>query len=78
MTRLEWYQLESTRIGLELGTVKITDFAKYIRFSIYTEYLKKHDKTTAIQLAADECRCEQTTIYRAIDFFCNTMQKDEH
>ncbi len=70
MTRLEWYQLESTRIGLELGTVKITDFAKYIRYSIFQDYLAKgYDKATAIVLTSEEAKCDTTTVYRAIEFF---------
>jgi hypothetical protein len=70
VTRLEWLDSDFARVGIELGIVRPDIFAKYIRYSIFIEYSKKHDKATAIQLAADECRCEQTTIYRAIEFFC--------
>jgi len=71
MNRLEWLESDAARIGMELGIVRPDIFAKYIRYSIYIEYSKKHDKATAIQLTADHCKCEQTTIYRAIEFFCN-------
>lgn len=69
MTRLEWMSSDEARKGMELGIVRPDIFAKYIRYSIFVEYSKAHDKATAIQLTADECHCHCDTIYKALEFF---------
>ena len=69
MTRLEWCKSEFANEGLNLGTVNIDVMSKYIRYSIFVENLRKYDKTTAIQLTADECKCHTDTVYKAIEFF---------
>jgi len=69
VNRLEWLDSDFARQGIELGIVRPDIFAKYIRYSIFIEYSKKHDKATAIQLTADECKCHSDTIYLAIKFF---------
>jgi len=68
-TRLEWLSSDQARIGIELGIVRPDIYAKYIRYSIFCDFMKRNDKATAIQLAADHCRCDGLTIYRAIWFF---------
>lgn len=69
MTRLEWLDSDQARIGIELGIVRPDIYAKYIRYSVFIEHSKKHDKSTAIQLTADECHCHVDTIYKALEFF---------
>lgn len=69
MTRLEWMESDEAKQGMELGIVRPDIFAKYIRYSIFVEHLKTHDKATAIQLTADECHCHCDTIYKSLEFF---------
>lgn len=70
MTRLEWCKSDFANIGLHLGTVSPDVITKYIRYSIFVDYVNKgHNKVTAIQLTADECKCHTDTIYKALEFF---------
>jgi len=70
MTRLEWCKSEYANEGLRLGTVSTDVIAKYIRYSIFVDYISKgYNKGTAIQLTADECKCHTDTIYKALEFF---------
>lgn len=70
MTRLEWCKSDFANEGLRIGTVDIDVMKKYIRYSIFIQHLNSgNNKTTSIQLAADECKCHTDTIYKAIDFF---------
>jgi len=70
MTRLEWLESDQARIGIELGIVRPDIFAKYIRYSIYIDNIRKgYDKGTAVELTCEECRCDRATIYRALEFF---------
>lgn len=69
MTRLEWLDSDQARIGIELGIVRPDIYAKYIRYSVFVEHSKKHDKSTAIELTCEECKCDRATIYRALEFF---------
>lgn len=72
MTRLEWLSSDQARIGIELGIVRPDIYAKYIRYSIYQDYLKRgHEKGTAIELSCEECRCDRATMFRSLSFFKN-------
>jgi len=75
MTRLEWLDSDFARVGIELGIVRPDIFAKYIRYSIFIDYSKTHDKATAIQLTADECRCHIDTIYDTLKWFSDIRPK---
>ena len=69
MTRLQWLESDHAKTGMELGIVRPDIFAKYIRYSIFQGFLKQHDKATAIELTADECKCHTDTIYKSLEFF---------
>ena len=67
-SRLELLGSEEAKEWLNAGILSPDRFSKYIRYSIFVDFLKHHDKATAIQLAADHCHCSEREIYRAIEF----------
>ena len=72
MTRIEFCEDGHALTGMELGFVSEARFATYIRYKVFRDLQNQgHDKSTAITLAADRMGCEDSTIYRAIQFMEN-------
>lgn len=70
MTRFKWMAKEGIR-GAEMGIVRPDILAKYFRYEMYLNRLAEgKTKAEAISITAEMCRCEQSTIYRAIQYFC--------
>lgn len=71
MSRFEWMQKHGLD-GAELGIVRPDILAKFFRYSMFLNLLgdgkKKED---AISLTAEQTKVDETTIYRAIQFFAS-------
>lgn len=73
MTRIEWFEAGHGASGVELGIVSEAAFARYVRFKVFLDQMSQcEDKATAITYAAERCCCEESTIYRAIQFFAES------
>lgn len=69
MTRLQWFEAGYGTTGVELGIISPDVFIKYIRYRVYQDFRsKKHDHGTAMELAAEQCKCAAWTIWSAINF----------
>ena len=69
MDRFRYFDEGYARVGMELGVVSIDDFTKFIRYKVYLDFRKEHDKSTSIELTAERCRCHYKTVYRALAYF---------
>ena len=75
MTRFEYFDEGYATVGLQLGVVSVYDVTKFVRYKVYLEFCLQFEKSTAIELSAERCRCSDRAIYRAIDFFDKTLSK---
>lgn len=57
-------------MGVEVGSVSISEYMKFIRYKIYLDYAAQgHDKCTAIQLTADQTNASFSTVWRSVEYF---------
>jgi hypothetical protein len=53
-------------------------FAFFIRYQVYLNLVKEGNQhTEAIKIAADECSCDITCVYRAIYFFAKNSKDSQ-
>lgn len=70
ITRLEFFEQGFARLGLEVGVVSTSAFARFIHYTVYRDFIAEgHDKSTAIQLTADRTRASFSTVYRSVQYF---------
>lgn len=69
MTRLEYFK-QNGSLGLELGIISEGKFANFIRYQVYLNLINEGEKKSeAIKLTSEECNCDISRVYDAVNFF---------
>lgn len=77
MTRFEWFEAGYGRIGVELGIVSTSVFAKYIHYKMYLNHRARGiPHMEAIYAAADEAKTSVTTVWKSFYFFGKPTSTD--
>lgn len=71
LTKLEFFEQGYAQLGFHLGLISGSDFMKFIYYKNVLFQIKRngYNKSTAVQITAENMKTSDSTIWRAVHFF---------
>lgn len=67
-TRLQVFEDGTVQEMVHLGIATPTMFMKFIHYKEFLVFRESNNKTTAIKLASDHCKCNERTMWEDVKF----------
>lgn len=72
--RFEYFTQNGVK-GLELDIIPEGKFTLFIRYQVYLNFISEgNKKAESVKLTSEECNCDISGVYRAVQFFAENCK----